>query len=69
VKEILNKILKVQPHKTKLAEELYISRETLYNWLGKETIPNNKAVIARLKKVAKKYGVSIEEQNNRQGIK
>lgn len=60
VQEILKKILIVQPHKTRLAEELYISRVTLYNWLKSIKAPTNRAVIARLKKVAKKYGVETE---------
>lgn len=61
VQEIIKAILKVQPHKTKLAQELYISRRTLYNWLGNLKDPRNRAVIVRLKTVAKKYGVSTEE--------
>jgi transcriptional regulator with XRE-family HTH domain len=58
-RKVVQDILKVQPHKSKLAEELYISRNALYGWLNGKNVPKSKAVIIRFKKVAKKYGVKI----------
>jgi hypothetical protein len=60
VQKILKTLLKIQPNKTKLAKELYISRVALYGWLKGINVPKSKPVILRLKAVAKKYGVETE---------
>ena len=41
--------------KTKLAQELKVSRGTFYNWLDGKTAPNSKAHLEIIKRLGKKY--------------